>query len=329
MDMKNMNEKIILVTGGCGYIGSRLIRDITADEHLGVSIVRVLDNFQSGHYRALLNLPEDGRYQFLEGDILDPLAMELALQEVDTVIHLAAIVRTPMSFDRPAWVEQVNHWGTAQLVEACLKAGVNRLIFTSSASVYGPGGVFSEDDICRPIGPYAQSKYKAESSVLAAIDRGLHATVIRLGTVYGLAPVTRFDAVANRFAFLAGVGRALTVLGSGHQRRPLIHIKDATNAIMFCMSHPEETSEVVLNVTGENPSVIDLADVIHSLKPDVSVHYTEQDIHTHISFEVSSDKFKSFGWQPKLTIRDGIAEILTNFTNLEKFTLYKSYPDVA
>ena len=70
------------------------------------------------------------------------------------MVHLAAVVRTPLSFDHPAWTEQVNHWGTARLVEQCLEAGATRFVFTSGASVYGPGGPFDETPVCQPMGPY-------------------------------------------------------------------------------------------------------------------------------------------------------------------------------
>ena len=220
--------KTILVTGGCGYLGSRLIRDLANDKQLGGVTIRILDNFQSGHQQALMGLPKEGRYQFIEGDILDPSIVRLALQGVDAVIHLAAIVTTPMSFDRPVWMEQVNRWGTIHLVDACLQAGVQRFIYASSAAVYGPGGPFSEVGPCHPLGPYAQSKQRAEVGVLKAAERGLMPTILRFGSIFGLAPVTRFDAVINHFVYLTGIGRPLTVYGDGQQSRPFIYVRDAS-----------------------------------------------------------------------------------------------------
>lgn len=312
--------KTILVTGGCGYVGSLLIRELTADEQLGNPVVRILDNMQGRHYQALMELGEDGRYEFIEGDILDPAVVKLALQGVDAVIHLAAIVRTPISFEHPSWVEQVNRWGTAHLVDACLEHGVQRFLYASSSAVYGPGGPFTERDPCRPIGPYAQSKKRAENEILAAEQRGLDPTILRLGTVFGQAPVLRFDAVVNRFAYLAGVQRPLTIYGKGDQKRPVVHVADASSAFRFCLANRDSTAGEVLNVVGENVSVQEVASAIQSLRPETPVRFTEQDVLTHLSFEASSDKMLARDWQPQYALADGIGELIARFRNLQRYS---------
>ena len=205
-----------------------------------------------------MDLPADGRYEFIEGDILDRLNLQRAMQDATAVVHLAAIVTTPLSFDHPEWTEQVNHWGTASVVDCMLRSGVSRLIYASSASVYGPGGPFCETDPCRPIGPYAISKRKAEEEVRQGQDRGLDATIVRLATTFGNAPAMRFDATANRFAFLVGVGRSMVIYGTGEQIRPLIHIRDASAVLRFCMATPETEGET-LNAVSLHPSVNDIA----------------------------------------------------------------------
>ena len=308
--------KCVLVTGGCGYIGSQLIRDLVGDEYVGAVKVRILDNLQREGYQALMDLPPEGDYEFVEGDILDPIVVRRCLTDVDAVVHLAAVVRTPLSFDHPAWTEQVNYWGTVQLVEACLEAGVRRFIFTSSASVYGPGGPFDEMAVCRPIGPYAQSKLRAERAVLSAVERGLEPTVLRLGTVFGYAPTMRFDAVANRFAYLAGVGRPLTVYGTGEQMRPFVHVRDASAAIRFCLGYPSETTAEIFNVVGENASILDLVEAVRATKPAVRVRYTEQDVLTHFSFAVDGGKLERLGWRPQYTLEAGMAEVITRFSKM-------------
>lgn len=319
--MKHSEAAVLLVTGGAGYIGSQLIRDLAEAPRFSGMTIRILDNMQRGGYQALMDLPEEGDYQFIEGDILDPLTARRALDGVEAVVHLAAIVKTPFSFDHPAWTEQVNHWGTARLVEHCLEAGVLRFVFASSASVYGPGGPFDEVSPCRPVGPYAQSKWRAERAVLAAAERGLHPTVLRLATVFGYAPAMRFDAVASHFAYLAGVGRPLTVYGTGEQTRPLVHVRDASDAIRFCLTHEAKTSDEVFNVVGENASVLDLVEAVREVKPEMRVHYTEQDVLTHLSFAVDGHKLESLGWEPHYTIEAGMAEVITRFKNVDTLRL--------
>ncbi len=313
--------RTILVTGGCGYLGSQLIRDLVCDERLGHVTVRILDNLQGATYQALMHLPVEGQYQFMEGDILDPLAVRLALQDVDAIVHLAAIVRTPMSVEHPVWVEQINHWGTVRLVDACLEAGVSRFIYASTAAVYGPGGPFMETDVCRPVGPYAQSKHRAELKVFAAAERGLRPTILRCGTLFGLAPVTRFDAVANRFAYAAGVGQPLTIYGNGEQKRPFIHIRDVSDVIRFCLAQPDLTVGQVFNVVSENASVQELAEALRNAKPDTTLRYTEQDVLTHLTFEADPARLFDLGWQPQFSVQAGMAELVAQFGNIAHVSL--------
>jgi len=306
----------ILITGGCGYLGSQLIRDLVSDA-AGNFRIRILDNMQEKNYQALMNLKGERVYQFIEGDILDPAVVEVALEDIDIVIHLAAIVQTPMSFENQTWVNQVNNWGTAGLIEACLDAGVKKFIYASSTAVYGPGGPFMENDVCRPFGPYAQSKYKAEKYVLSAIDRGLVPVVLRFGTMFGYAPSVRFDAVANRFAYLAGSKRPLVVFGQGDQVRPFVHICDASSAVQFCMNKFSQFTGQVFNVVGMNASILDLVKAVQFSLPDVGVRFTEQDVLTHLSINVSNEKFIKQGWQPKFSLEDGLRELIMKFSSLE------------
>jgi UDP-glucose 4-epimerase len=212
-------------------------------------------------------------------------------------------------------LEQVNHWGTARLVDLCVEAGVRHFIYASTAAVYGPGGPFSEVDACRPMGAYAQSKLKAEHVVREAEGRGMHSVILRLGTLFGQAPRMRFDAVVNRFAYLAGVGRPLTVFGSGQQRRPSIHVRDAAQLISKLIATPSE-SGTTLNVAVDNPSVEEVKDAVLALRPDTRVRYTEQDVLTYLSLELDTSRLTGVGFVPESDIVDGLSEVLDRFTGL-------------
>jgi UDP-glucose 4-epimerase len=319
--------RIILVTGGAGYIGSRLIHDLAADPLLSDSVIRIYDNMQRETYASLLDLPPQGHYQFIEGDILDNAGIRRALDGVWAVIHMAAIVRTPLSFGPPGWVEQVNHWGTANLVDAAAAAGVECMVYTSSTSVYGPmdavgGTSFRETDICRPVGLYAESKLRAERHLQAVHDQGqMPSTILRLGPVFGLAPAVRFDALVNRFAYLASIRRALTVYGDGLQMRPQVHISDASSAIRFALAHSSEMAGKVFNVLGENATVLDVVNAMRTLRPDVDVRYTEQDVLTHLSFAVDGSALNALGWYPQVGLEAGLAELLDHMRAFEPFQI--------
>ena len=317
--------RTILVTGGAGYVGSRLIRDLASDPALSGCTIRIYDNLQRETYTTLLDLPAGGRYEFIEGDILDNAGVQRALQGVWAVVHMAAIVRTPLSFGPTGWVEQVNHWGTANLVRAAVAAGVEHLVYTSSAAVYGPmdavgGRPFREGDFCRPVGLYAESKLRAERHVIAARDPGpMRVTILRLGTVFGKAPAVRFDAVANRFAYLASIHRALTVYGDGKQMRPQLHVGDASSAIRFALAHPELLAGGIYNVVGENVPVAGLVDAIRTSRPGVEVRYTEQDVLTHLSFAVDGSRLNGLGWYPQVGLEAGLAELLDHMQGFQPF----------
>lgn len=305
-----MNDSgTVLVTGGLGYLGSRLLLD--ASVRLPGRTVRVLDNLQTHGQRALMNLPTGARIEFVEGDVLDRGVLAAAMRGVGTVIHLAALVRTPMSFEHPVWVNQVNHWGTATLVEACLAAGVRRLVHASTTAVFGPGGPFDEGATPRPLGPYAFSKLGAEDAVRAGGDRGLEVSVLRLGMLYGLAPAVRFDGFVNRLAYLAGTGKAVPIYGSGAQRRPVLHVADGSAILL-----DQATAAVPLslaNVVERNASVNDVIDALKAAKPGVRTVYTEQDVLNHLSFEADASRLRATGWRPHRAFAVGIDEFVRGF----------------
>lgn len=304
--------KTLLVTGGAGYIGSRLIRDLTLDDRFPDAVIRIYDSLRYKHYDGLMDLPADGRYEFIEGDILDRLNLQRAMDGVDAVVHLAAIVTTPLSFDNPEWTNQVNHWGTASVVECALGAGVPRLVHASSACVYGPGGPFTEASACNPVGPYAISKLRSEGEVRQGQERGLHTTILRLGTTFGNAPAMRFDAITNRLAFLVGVQRPMVIHGTGEQVRPLIHIRDASAALRFCLATPETDGEL-FNAVTLHPTVNEIAETLRRIVPEATMRYTAQDVLTEISFDADASKLLGMGFQPQFNLEYGLREMLTRW----------------
>ncbi len=303
----------VLVTGGAGYLGSMLIHQLAQSNSNAPVSVRMLDNMQNGGHRALLDLPGSGTVQFVEGDLLDPPTLRLALTGIDTVVHLAAVTHTPFSFENPTWLEQVNHWATAHLIDRALEAGVQTFIFASSTAVYGPGGPFTEDDRCRPAGPYAQSKLNAERVVLESQTRGMHPIVVRFGSLFGLAPRVRFDALVNRFCYLTGVGRPLTIYGNGEQRRPSMHVDDAARLIVEMLADPPDAG-TVLNAAVDNPSVEDVRDAILTVRPDTRFRYTEQDILSYLSLEVDPSQLLDHGFVPRYDLVSGVSGVLDRFT---------------
>lgn len=318
---------MILVTGGAGYLGSRLVAQLATDDRIGESTIRILDNLQRDTFGSLTNLPRKGRYQFLEGDVLDPGAVRRGLRGVDTVVHLAALVKTPFSFDHPTWTRHVNQWGTSRVVEEAVKAGVNRLVLASSASVYGPGEGFGEDDDCQPVGPYSESKLAAERIVRSARDRGLETTIFRFGTVFGDAPAVRFDAVPNSLTYQAAVGRSVTVHGEGEQERPVVHVDDATRAVVDCVTESDELWGKTFNVVGQNVSILEVAETLEEVRPFVRMRHTAQDVMSRFSLTVSDRRLRSVGWEPRVSLKEGLAELLERYGRFEPLEDARGVPE--
>lgn len=304
----------VLVTGGCGYVGSQLVPDLLRDDRVG--FVRVLDCLTSGRLQSLMDLPTARSVEFIEADLLDPASVDLALEGVDAVVHLGGIGATPVTFSDRETMQRVNRWATAHLLDHCSKLGVRRFVFASSASVYGSGGCFAEDAPLQPLGTFAQSKRDAESHVQVMGERTIEATILRLGTVFGWAPGVRFDAAPNRFAYWTGVGRSLSVFGTGEQRRPLLHIRDASDAIRFCLEQPDQTTGRVFNVATGNYSINELVEVLRGIKPDLRVRFTDQEILTHLSYEVEVAAVAEAGWSAQADLASELERLTSRFDNV-------------
>lgn len=309
----------ILVTGGCGYVGSVLLRQLAAEHPTGT--IRVLDNLLRDSHHALFDLPSGPRYEFVRGDLLDPDRVDRVLDGVDTVFHLAGLVRTPMTFENPTWMRQVNQWGTHRLAEAARRAGVARFVFASSCSVYGPGVDASEADEPTPLGPYAESKAEAERALRTILAGRVALAIVRLGTVYGDAPAVRLDGAPNRMLFDAATTRIVAVHGSGEQRRPLLHVRDAASALRFAAQAADRHDAhgpFVTNAVAASPTMLELARSIAAQDPEVEVRFADQDAVKRLTFSATSGRLRSLGWSPDVDHREAVRAFLARLGGLRK-----------
>jgi len=222
-----MRNKRILVTGGAGFIGSNLVRQLVLD---GNSII-VLDNFISG-YKT--NLSPYSEVQIIEGDVRDPGAVEKAMKGVDVVFHLAASVGNKRSIDNPLADASVNVLGTIQVLETACKFGVQKIVASSSAGIFGELKTIpiKEDHPVEPDSPYGCTKLCEEKLCLSyAKLYDLEAICLRYFNVYG--PNQRFDAYGNVipiFVFHSLQMEPLIIYGDGEQTRDFVHVSDVVQA---------------------------------------------------------------------------------------------------
>lgn len=247
----------VLVTGGAGYIGLELCRQLL---ERGDS-VRVVDRlfFGDAPLRALAE-QSGGRLTCIAGDVR---AIDAAwLDDVDGVSHLAGLSNDPTAEYDPQANWQMNAVATELLAAACKRRGIARFVFGSSASLYdglGPG-MFDEQTPVDPRGAYSISKKYGEDALLRLTGDDFAPAILRQGTVYGWSPRMRFDLVVNTFVKDATTVGKLYLHGGGWQWRPLVDVSDVARAHVVCLNAPLDTVRgEIFNVMQENYQVRQLA----------------------------------------------------------------------
>lgn len=257
----------ILITGGAGYIGTKLV-DLLALNPL-VKKITVYDNLSRPNFNLFLagRGPGSEKIQFIKGELLDSRKLKAALQGVHVVYHLAARATTPFGNADAHLYEQINHWGTAELVYALEESPVQRLIYTSSAGVYGSG----EQEVDESAQPdpktfYGISKLRGEEHVRRLMPR-IPTFVFRCGNVYGYNRSMRFDAVINKFVFEANFERRITIHGNGEQARSFISIDSVGHALANALT--TSLPGGVYNLTERSLKIMDVVDALKQHIPDL------------------------------------------------------------
>ena len=244
---------MVLVTGGGGYIGCVLTERLL-ERGYGV---RILDRLYWGEEPLA---PFRDRLDLVVADIRDVPAT--ALDGIDAVIHLAGLSNDPTAEYDPEANWQMNAVGTADLGRACAERGLERLVFSSSCSLYDglPPAMYDETAELMPHGAYAESKRFAEGELLAQQENGLCPVILRFGTVYGHSPRMRFDLVVNTFVKDALLEGRLSLHGGGWMWRPLVDVRDAADALICAMEAPAELAGgETFNVLHSNYQIRELA----------------------------------------------------------------------
>jgi nucleoside-diphosphate-sugar epimerase len=299
----------ILVTGSAGYLGSLLCQFLLQAGHQ----VRGLDRLMYGG-RPLLHLFAQDGFEFVLGDVRDEAVLRAALDGVDAVVHLAAIVGDPACAQDAAAARGVNQAASVALVDAAVKKGVGRFIFASTCSNYGRmadvSRLATEDQDLLPVSLYAETKVAVENH-LAAMEGPMAWTVLRFATLYGLSPRMRFDLTVNQFVMEAITSGKLVVFGEQFWR-PYVHVRDAARAVACVLESPAATvSHAVFNVgdTAENYRKIDLVKILEDKLGSIEVQYVHRDEDPR-DYRVSFDRVRSaLGYHVTRRVPDGVVEV--------------------
>ncbi len=300
----------ILITGGSGFIGSHIVEHYQdlAEE------IRVLDNLRTGSRKNLDGL----QHVFIEASVTDREAVAKAVEGVDYVFHLAALVSVPESMTKPGECVDINVHGLLNVLEASAAAGVKKLVFASSAAIYGDNPTVPklESMLPEPKSPYAVTKLDGEYYLdLFNRERGLETAAIRFFNVFGPRqdPEGAYAAAVPIFIEKALKGEDITVHGDGEQTRDFIYVKDIVGALSFAVETPGVTG--VFNAGyGGQMTINDLANKIIASAGSASkvLHGPERagDVKHSRS---SADKLRNAGWQPGHSLDAALATTLEFF----------------
>ena len=298
----------VLVTGGAGFIGSNLAR-LLLDEGREVT---VYDDLSSGYRRNVGALP---RARFVEGDVRDAERLTEAMRGADTVFHLAASVGNTRSIEHPVDDSEINVIGTLRVLEAARSLGVRKVVFSSSAGIFGELKFLPirEDHPVEPDSPYGASKLAAEKMCLAyAKLYELEAIALRYFNVYGINQ--RYDAYGNCipiFAHRMLRGETVTIFGDGEQTRDFVNVRDVARANLLA-SEARGVSGA-FNVASATSITINrlvgLMSEASGLRPEVVYGPPRKGDVRHSRADITA-AHASLGFEPSVGMTEGLAEYM-------------------
>jgi UDP-glucose 4-epimerase len=300
----------ILITGGSGFIGSHIVehyQDIAEE-------IRVLDNLRTGYRHNLEGL----KHTFIEGSVTDRELVSESVRGVDYVFHLAAMVSVPESMSKPAECVDINVHGLLNVLEEASVAGVKKLVFASSAAIYGDNPTVPklETMLPEPKSPYAITKLDGEYYLGMFQREGrLETAALRFFNVFGPRqdPKGAYAAAVPIFIERAVRNEDITVFGDGGQTRDFIYVKDIVGALVFAVETVGVTG--VFNAGyGVQITINDLANSLIKTAASTSkvLHAPERAGDVRHS-RASADKLRAAGWIPKHTLDEGLARTLEFF----------------
>ena len=258
-----MNAARALVTGGAGFVGSHLVDALLAK---GVEVC-VVDDLSTGSRANLAAHEGDPNLRFVEGDIRRVNSIKGIPDGIDVVFHEAAIASVPRSVEDPMTVHDVNVYAALETMNFCIKRGIRRFVFASSAAVYGAGfdPPAKEADLCAPGSPYGASKLSVENYMHAyQSSYGLETVALRYFNVYG--PRQRSDdqysGVIPLSARLLLASETPTGFGAGLQTRAFVHVRDVAAANLLAMEPARASGEVFNVATGREVTVLGLLEAM-------------------------------------------------------------------
>lgn len=313
------------ITGGAGYIGSTLISHLLEK---GYGILSV-DNLRRGDYKFLERYRENPGLKLVVADIRDRTRLEGVFRDfgdIEVIFHLAALSGLELCRENPEEAIEVNILGTFNVLDVARKFDIRRVIFASSAAVYGVPAKLpvEEEHPLRPVNLYGVTKAAGERLMSLYHDNyGLETVILRLGNIYGVGLYTRWETVIPRFVRLGLEGKPLTIYGDGGSSRDFVHVWDTAEAMRISAeTEAGKVSGEAFNVGGETMRVGDLAKIVveelrkaERMAADVT-HLPPRTGETR-EFSYSVKKIRNkLGFRPRWTIGEGVKQLIEYYLKM-------------
>lgn len=300
--------KKILITGGAGYIGSVLTRQLVQKGYM----VTVFDNLQFGG-EATIDLLSHKRFKLVRGDIRNKKQVQAALKNIDCVVNLAALVGEPACNVDPKVTKDINYKGTKIVCDVSKANGVKLFIHISTCSNYGISDTkhpATEEATLHPISLYATTKIAAERYAITQTSSNFPVCILRLATAFGLSPRMRFDLLVNEFVRDAFVKKKVSIY-QPLAWRSFVHVSDIGLAIHLALTAPEKKiNGEIFNVANKNFQKQDIVNFIRKYIPGCKEEIVDSAADKR-DYNVSSEKIKKIlGFKAKVSLQTGMKEML-------------------
>ena len=301
----------VIVTGGAGFVGSHLVELLISKNHFPI----IVDNLNSGNFKHIKKFVKSNKAEFHKIDIRD-LKKLMSLRKANTVIHLAAIASVVESIDNPTFVNDVNVNGTLNVLEFCRKKKIKKIVFMSSAAIFGNyEKKITESTIAIPTTIYGSSKLTGEQYCKIYSELfGINTIILRPFNIYGLRQNDTYAGVITKFLTRLKQNKPLIIFGDGKQTRDFIHVTDIAKIILKSLSY--KTKFNIFNLaTGKSTSINQLVSIfLKSSKVEMKPIYKKAipGVVIHNSTEINKIK-KILGFNPQIKLEQGIKELIKEF----------------
>lgn len=298
----------VLITGGAGYVGSALVVHLLNLKE--IESITVYDNLSARHF-ALFTLPNisSSKLKFVEGDILDAHKLNKEVKKANVVVHLAGLTKESQSNDSH-FFEQINHWGTSEVLNAVEQSDVSKFIYLSSDEVFGSSEIINETKEPNPKSFFGHSVYRAEEQIKRMWDKK-QCFIVRAAEIFGYSPANHYHGLINNIAFHANFKGRIQIPGNGRNTICFVSLQNTVEVLSHLMG--SNFSSEIFHLSGHTAQTLDVVEVFQDFFPNLEFIF----INPHLQLEdlalKPSEKLNSFVNLKTNSLKAELEDYLSHF----------------